>query len=91
MALTAAREIPARSASSACDHSRAARRASTGLHVMILSFIDIIVSFRGAYCKRHAKRGIIFVRVTKTLDKQRDLAAGMNSRRENRMGEIRPE
>jgi hypothetical protein len=47
MALTAAREMPARSASSACDHSRASRRASTGLDDMILSFMDIIVSLRG--------------------------------------------
>jgi hypothetical protein len=49
---------------------------------MILSFIAIIMSSRGADCKRHARPGMIFVRVTKTLDKQRDLAAGMNSRRE---------
>jgi hypothetical protein len=47
MALTAAREIPARFAKSACDHSRASRRASTRLDDIILSFIDIIVSNRG--------------------------------------------
>jgi uncharacterized protein YjiS (DUF1127 family) len=44
MALTAAREIPARVAKSACGHWRANRRACTVLDDMILSFIDIIVS-----------------------------------------------
>ncbi len=49
MALTAAREMPARSASSACDQSRACRRACTGFIAdlvcdMILSFIAIILS-----------------------------------------------
>jgi hypothetical protein len=45
MALTAAREIPARSASSACDHSRADRRNCTGCLAIIISFGDRIVSF----------------------------------------------
>jgi hypothetical protein len=44
MALTAAREMPVRSASSACDHCRASRRVCTGLVDMILSFTAIIVS-----------------------------------------------
>jgi len=54
MALTAAREIPARFAKSACDHSRACRRANTGFIDMILSFIDTIASFAGN--KNHTKR-----------------------------------
>jgi hypothetical protein len=47
MALTAAREMPARFARSACDHSRASRCACTVLDDMILSFTDMIVSLRG--------------------------------------------
>jgi hypothetical protein len=43
MALTAAREMAARCARSACDHWR----ASTVLDDIIMSFIDIIVSFLG--------------------------------------------
>jgi hypothetical protein len=46
MALTAAREMPARFANSAWDHSRANRRVSTALFDMILSFIAMIVSLR---------------------------------------------
>jgi hypothetical protein len=47
MALTAAREIPARSASSACDHSRAIRRVCTGLDDINVSFMDIILALCG--------------------------------------------
>jgi hypothetical protein len=47
MALTAARDIPARCASSACDHCRASRRISTGLFAMFISLMDIIVSSQG--------------------------------------------
>jgi hypothetical protein len=68
MALTAAREMPARPASSAWDHLRASLCVSTGLKDIFLSFMDIIVSLTGkrnnqkhqlgqhCYCSRNAKR-----------------------------------
>jgi hypothetical protein len=39
--------MPARSASSACDHLRASLCVSTGLIAIFLSFMDIIVSLAG--------------------------------------------
>jgi hypothetical protein len=51
MALTAALEMPARRASSACDQPRAVRLASTWVVAvfskdMFLSFVDIILSLK---------------------------------------------
>jgi hypothetical protein len=54
IALTAAREMPARSASSTCDQRRALRCSRTKLDDIIVSFIDTILSLAIVLCNFNA-------------------------------------
>ena len=70
MALTAAREMPARPAKSACDHCRPARSTRKGLDDGIVSFMDIFMSHKITLRNCDASRRFFFNKADKPVQYQ---------------------